>query len=123
MVVVSVLIWFIIILMFLYGSWMYFIFNMWSLWLFGDNVEDRVGYFRFLIFYILSGIVVVLIYWFFNVNLFILIVGVLGVILGVMGVYFLMFLFLRIVILILFGFIFIFIEILVIFFFGIWFLL
>lgn len=123
MVAVSVLIWFIIILMFLYGSWMYFIFNMWSLWLFGDNVEDRVGYFRFLIFYILSGIAAVLIYWFFNVNLFILIVGVLGVILGVMGVYFLMFLFLRIVILILFGFIFIFIEILVIFFFGIWFLL
>src|SRR3954451_21728326 len=40
--------------MFLHGSWAHVIGNMWYLWIFGDNVEDRVGQGRFLIFYLLS---------------------------------------------------------------------
>ena len=42
--------------MFLHGSWMHVIGNMWYLWIFGDNVEDRVGHGRFIVFYLLCGI-------------------------------------------------------------------
>ncbi len=40
---------------FLHGSWFHLISNMWALWIFGDNVEDRMGHTRFLIFYLLCG--------------------------------------------------------------------
>src|SRR6476646_8741325 len=43
--------------MFLHGSWMHVIGNMWWLWIFGDNVEDRLGHGRFIVFYLLCGIV------------------------------------------------------------------
>src|SRR6476660_2153149 len=43
--------------MFLHGSWSHVIGNMWYLWIFGDNVEDRMGHTRFAIFYLLCGIV------------------------------------------------------------------
>jgi membrane associated rhomboid family serine protease len=42
--------------MFLHGSWMHLIFNMWFLWLFGNNVEDSMGHRRFVAFYLLSGL-------------------------------------------------------------------
>src|SRR6186713_2043166 len=42
--------------MFLHGSWSHVIGNMWYLWIFGDNVEDRVGHGRFIAFYLLCGI-------------------------------------------------------------------
>src|SRR5216117_2271227 len=42
--------------MFLHGSWSHVIGNMWYLWIFGDNVEDRMGHGRFIIFYLLCGI-------------------------------------------------------------------
>ena len=42
--------------MFLHGGWMHIIGNMWFLWIFGDNVEDRMGHGRYLAFYLLSGI-------------------------------------------------------------------
>ena len=42
--------------MFLHGSWMHIIFNMWFLWLFGNNVEDSMGRVRFVLFYLLAGI-------------------------------------------------------------------
>src|SRR5882762_65779 len=42
--------------MFLHGSWSHIIGNMWYLWIFGDNVEDRVGHGRFILFYLLCGI-------------------------------------------------------------------
>lgn len=42
--------------MFLHGSWLHIIGNMWFLWVFGDNVEDRLGRFKYLAFYILSGL-------------------------------------------------------------------
>ena len=41
--------------MFLHGSWLHLIFNMLALWIFGDNVEDYVGHFRYLVLYLLSG--------------------------------------------------------------------
>ena len=43
--------------MFLHGGWAHVIGNMWTLWIFGDNVEDQMGRIRFLLFYLLSGLV------------------------------------------------------------------
>ena len=42
--------------MFMHGSWMHLIGNMWFLWIFGNNVEDAMGSVRFSIFYVLSGL-------------------------------------------------------------------
>src|ERR1700704_131701 len=42
--------------MFLHGSWMHVIGNMWFLYIFGDNVEDYLGHFKYLVFYILTGV-------------------------------------------------------------------
>src|SRR2546426_312804 len=42
--------------MFLHGSWSHVIGNMWYLWIFGDNVEDRLGHGRFIVFYLLCGV-------------------------------------------------------------------
>ena len=41
--------------MFLHGGWLHFLGNMLYLWIFGDNVEDRLGHFRFLAFYLFCG--------------------------------------------------------------------
>src|SRR2546421_5428354 len=46
--------------MFLHGSWMHVIGNMWYLWIFGDNVEDRLGHGGFIVFYLACGIVAAL---------------------------------------------------------------
>src|SRR5512138_1233749 len=42
--------------MFLHGSWIHIIGNMWVLWIFGDNIEDYLGHFKYLIFYFASGL-------------------------------------------------------------------
>ena len=42
--------------MFLHGSWMHVIGNMWFLWIFGDNIEDYLGHFKFLLFYLACGL-------------------------------------------------------------------
>ena len=42
--------------MFLHGGWLHLIGNMWFLWIFGDNVEDTLGSFRFLLFYLVCGL-------------------------------------------------------------------
>jgi len=43
--------------MFLHGGWMHLVGNLWFLWIFGNNVEDSMGHGRFLVFYLLSGLV------------------------------------------------------------------
>src|SRR5271155_1828987 len=43
--------------MFLHGSWMHVIGNMWFLYIFGDNVEDYLGHFKYLVFYLLTGLI------------------------------------------------------------------
>ena len=42
--------------MFLHGGWMHLIGNLWFLWIFGNNVEDSMGRLRFLVFYLLTGL-------------------------------------------------------------------
>ncbi len=74
--------------MFLHGGLTHLISNMWILWLFGDNVEDRMGHGRFLLFYLLSGIIAGIIHSAFNLMSPYPTVGASGAIAGVMGAYF-----------------------------------
>jgi membrane associated rhomboid family serine protease len=73
--------------MFLHGSWMHLIGNMWFLWLFGNNVEDSMTRPRFLAFYLLCGITAALAQVIIEPNSGIPMVGASGAISGVMGGY------------------------------------
>ena len=76
---------------FLHGSWMHVIGNMWVLWLFGDNVEDKMGRGRFLFFYLLCGLIAGIAHFIFNPASQVPVVGASGAVAGIMGAYFLMF--------------------------------
>ena len=86
--------------MFLHGGWMHIIGNMWTLWIFGDNVEDRMGPVRFLFFYLLCGLAAGLVHWHTNANSTLPTVGASGAIAGVMGAYFFLFPFSRVIVLV-----------------------
>ena len=77
--------------MFLHGGWGHVIGNMWTLWIFGDNVEDRMGPGRFLGFYLLTGVLSGLTHWFTNAQSTVPTVGASGAIAGVLGAYFVLF--------------------------------
>jgi len=77
--------------MFLHATWLHVIFNMWWLWIFGDNVEDYLGHFGYLAFYLGTGILASLVHVAFNWNSSVPSVGASGAIAGVMGAYFLLY--------------------------------
>ncbi|HMF90196.1 MAG TPA: rhomboid family intramembrane serine protease [Candidatus Angelobacter sp.] len=77
--------------MFLHGSWGHVLANMWFLFIFGDNVEDRLGHFRYLISYVLSGLGGALTHLLFNLHSQVPTVGASGAIAGILGAYFLLF--------------------------------
>jgi len=77
--------------MFLHGSWLHLIFNMWGLIIFGDNIEDYLGHFRYLLFYLLTGIIAGLVHVLFNLHSTVPSVGASGAIAGVMGAYFVLY--------------------------------
>jgi membrane associated rhomboid family serine protease len=77
--------------MFLHASWLHLLGNMWFLVIFGDNVEDRLGHFRYLIFYLLCGLAASLTHLLFNLHSNVPSVGASGAIAGVLGAYFLLF--------------------------------
>jgi membrane associated rhomboid family serine protease len=77
--------------MFLHGSWSHVLGNMWYLWIFGDNVEDRMGHFRFLIFYLLCGIVAAFGQILIDPTSTLPTIGASGAIAGVMGAYFVLY--------------------------------
>jgi membrane associated rhomboid family serine protease len=77
--------------MFLHGGWFHLLGNMWFLYIFGDNVEDRLGSSRFIAFYILSGMAAVSIHLATNWHSRLPTIGASGAIAGVMGAYFLLF--------------------------------
>ena len=77
--------------MFLHGSWSHFIGNMWYLWIFGDNVEDRVGHGRFIAFYLLCGMVAALGHVAMDPTSTLPTIGASGAIAGVMGAYFVLY--------------------------------
>jgi len=77
--------------MFLHGGWMHLIGNMWFLWIFGDNVEERLGTIRFVIFYFLVGAVGALAQSFSLPTSQAPMVGASGAIAGVLGGYVMLF--------------------------------
>jgi len=77
--------------MFLHGGWFHLIGNMWFLWIFGDNVEDRAGHVKYLVFYVLCGLAAGFAHVFTNPNSGIPTVGASGAIAGVMGAYFVLY--------------------------------
>jgi membrane associated rhomboid family serine protease len=77
--------------MFLHASWSHIIGNMWYLWIFGDNVEDRLGHFRFIIFYLLCGMAAALGQILMDPNSLLPTIGASGAIAGVMGAYFVLY--------------------------------
>jgi membrane associated rhomboid family serine protease len=73
--------------MFLHAGWFHVLGNMWFLWIFGDNIEDILGHFKFLLFYLLCGVAAALAQYFFDPFSRIPVVGASGAIAGVMGAY------------------------------------
>jgi membrane associated rhomboid family serine protease len=74
--------------MFLHGGWIHLIGNMWVLWIFGDNVEDRLGHVGFMLLYLASGVAAALLHIFTNAGSHVPTIGASGAIAGVMGAYF-----------------------------------
>ncbi len=109
--------------MFLHGGWLHILSNLWILFIFGDNVEDRLGHGRYLVFYLMSGAAAALLQALFTAGSSGPVIGASGAIAGVLGAYLLFFPRARIVTLV---FIFIFIttiEIPAVLFLGVWFIL
>jgi membrane associated rhomboid family serine protease len=77
--------------MFLHGGWLHIIFNMWALWIFGDNVEDYLGHSLYLLLYFLCGIAAALLHILFNFYSTVPTVGASGAIAGVMGAFFMLY--------------------------------
>jgi rhomboid family protein len=73
--------------MFLHGGWLHLIGNMWYLWIFGDNVEDRLGHGRFVIFYLTAGLAGGVVHTIANSYAQVPTVGASGAIAGVLGAY------------------------------------
>ena len=109
--------------MFLHGGFWHLLGNMWSLYIFGDNVEDRLGHLRYLVFYIICGFGSGLSHLLLNLNSNVPTIGASGAIAGVMGAYFILHPRAKILTLIPIIFIPYFLEIPAAFFLGIWFIL
>lgn len=73
--------------MFLHGGWLHIILNMWVLWIFGDNVEDRMGWVRFTVFYLVCGVISAIAQVIAHPETVLPMVGASGAIAGVMGAY------------------------------------
>ena len=89
---------------FLHGGWWHLISNMIYLWVFGNNIEDRLGHLKYLFFYLTCGALAALCQWFIGINSIIPSLGASGAISGVLGAYLIWFPHARITTLILLGF-------------------
>jgi membrane associated rhomboid family serine protease len=83
---------------FMHGGWLHVTLNMWMLWIFGDNVEDRMGPLRFSVFFLLCGLAAAGMQLIANPESTAPAVGASGALAGVMGAYFFMYPYARIVI-------------------------
>jgi rhomboid family protein len=77
--------------MFMHASWVHLGGNMLYLWIFGDNVEDRLGHGLYLVFYVLCGIAATFAQYVFNIGSTVPNLGASGAIAGVLGAYIIMF--------------------------------
>ena len=109
--------------MFLHEGWLHIIGNMWFLFIFGRTVEDHMGHFRFMIFYLLAGVLASITYFLIDIHSRIPEFGASGAIAGVMGAYLLMFPRARILTLIPIFFFPWFVEVPALVFIGYWFLI
>jgi membrane associated rhomboid family serine protease len=107
---------------FLHGGFLHIAGNMLFLWIFGNNIEDRLGHVKYLIFYLGCWALAALTQWWFSTNSGVPSLGASGAIAGVMGAYILRFPRARITTLVPLGFIPLFIPIPAVFFLGFWFL-
>jgi len=107
--------------MFLHGGLFHLAANLWTLWIFGDNVEDRMGPIPYLVFYVLCGVAAGLVHWVSDPASTVPTVGASGAISGVMGAYFLLYPRARIVLLIPVLFWPVFVEVPALVFLAIWF--
>jgi membrane associated rhomboid family serine protease len=108
--------------MFLHGGFWHLLGNMWSLYIFGDNVEDRLGHLRYLVFYLICGFASGLSHLLLNLNSNVPTIGASGAIAGIMGAYFILYPRSKILTLIPIFFIPYFLEIPAYFFLGFWFI-
>ncbi|HSR36338.1 MAG TPA: rhomboid family intramembrane serine protease [Desulfurivibrionaceae bacterium] len=109
--------------MFLHGNLLHILANMWMLWVFGDNVEDRMGHGRYLFFYLLCGVAAVVVQTWSSPQATVPMVGASGAIAGVLGAYFLLFPGARILTFVPIFIFFYLLEVPAIFFIGFWFFL
>jgi membrane associated rhomboid family serine protease len=108
--------------MFLHGGFFHLLANMWTLWIFGDNVEDRMGPLRFLAFYLVCGLASGALHWITNLDSTVPTLGASGAIAGVLGAYLALFPRARIVTLVLIVIFPVFFQLPAWFYLGIWFL-
>jgi membrane associated rhomboid family serine protease len=108
---------------FLHAGWMHIIGNMLYLWIFGDNVEDRLGHFRYLVFYLGAGAVAAILQVLFDPFSSVPMLGASGAIAGVMGAYFVLYPHSRVLTAIFIVIFFDVVEIPAVVFLGIWFLM
>lgn len=109
--------------MFLHGGWFHVLSNMLYLWIFGDNVEDRMGHFKYLVFYLLTGYIATIAHVLYFPLSKAPLIGASGAIAGVLGAYLILYPRAKVLTLV---FIFIFIQIIpipAVVFLGIWFVL
>ena len=109
-------------MMFLHGGWLHLILNMWTLWLFGPTVEDRLGYGRYLAFYLACGLAASVAHFVFNPTSVVPALGASGAIAGVLGSYMRLFPLARVVVLVPVIFVPLFFEVPAFVFAGLWFL-
>ena len=108
---------------FLHGGWLHFLGNMLYLWIFGDNVEDRLGHGRYLLFYLFCGAAAALGQTAIQPYSTVPMIGASGAIAGVMGAYFILFPHSRVLTAVFIVFFLDVIEIPAVFFLGIWFVM
>jgi len=77
--------------MFLHGGFLHLFGNMLYLWIFGNNIEDTLGHFRFFLFYLVCGLLAALVQIISDPNLKVPMVGASGAIAGILGAYVLLF--------------------------------
>lgn len=109
--------------MFFHGGWLHLLGNMLYLWIFGDNVEDRLGHGAYLIFYLVCGLAAAVVHLLTNTRSIVPTIGASGAVAGVMGAYFIFYPRARVVTLLPIFFFFYIVEIPAFFFLGFWFLL
>lgn len=109
--------------MFLHAGWLHLIGNMWYLWIFGDNVEASMGSWRYLIFYLLCGVGAAGLQMAVSGKSTVPMVGASGAISGVMGAYFILFPWARILTVVPIWFFLQLVEVPAVIFLGLWFLL